>query len=74
MPPDLVVRRFLLHETQPSTPHRPGSPTGSGLSWEFNPEIADCGLQGSASYPSGTTRPDFAAGPAVCRVRLRAAL
>ena len=55
------VRRPLTRGTQPSTPFRRDSPTGSDLKGDFNPAKAGCGLQGTASSPSSTTGGDCTA-------------
>ena len=51
------VHGFSLRRTQTSSPLTPGSPTRSTLGQEFDPALADCGLQGAATPPSSTTKP-----------------
>ena len=48
------VRRIPLRGAQPSTPSRTAHSTRPALEREFNPAIADCGLQGTATSPSST--------------------
>jgi hypothetical protein len=45
-----------LRGAQPSTPSRTAHSTRSALEREFNPAIADCGLQGTATSPSSTAK------------------
>src|SRR6202022_4442332 len=57
------VRRIPLRGAQPSTPSRTAHSTRPALEREFNPAIADCGLQGTATSPSSTAnRKDMAEG------------
>src|SRR3990172_7243642 len=48
------VRRFSLRGAQPSTPPREAHSTRRSLERGFNPAVADCGLQGTATSPSST--------------------
>src|SRR3990170_2743904 len=48
------VRRIPLRGAQPSTPSHPAHSTRAALEREFNPAVADCGLQGTATSPSST--------------------
>ena len=48
------VRRIPLRGAQPSTPSRTAHSTRPALEREFNPAVADCGLQGTATSPSST--------------------
>src|SRR3990172_10351044 len=48
------IRRGSLRGAQPSTPSREAHSTRTALEREFNPAIADCGLQGTATSPSST--------------------
>jgi hypothetical protein len=65
------VRRIPLRGAQPSTPSRTAHSTRSALEREFNPAVADCGLQGTATSPSSTAKigpsadkgPSASAGP-----------
>ena len=50
------VRRIPLRGAQPSTPSRTAHSTRPALEREFNPAIADCGLQGTATSPSSTAK------------------
>jgi hypothetical protein len=50
------VRRIPLRGAQPSTPSRTAHSTRSALEKEFNPAVADCGLQGTATSPSSTAK------------------
>src|SRR3989304_806271 len=47
-------RRFSLRGAQPSTPPREAHSTRRSLERGFNPAVADCGLQGTATSPSST--------------------
>jgi hypothetical protein len=51
------VRRFPSRGAQPSTPSRAAHSTRTTLKREFNPAVADCGLQGTATSPSSTAKP-----------------
>src|SRR5437773_8504043 len=48
------IRRDSLRGAQPSTPFRKAHSTRTALEREFNPAVADCGLQGTATSPSST--------------------
>ena len=48
------VRHFPSRGAQPSTPSHPAHSTRAPLKGEFNPAVADCGLQGTATSPSST--------------------
>src|SRR5262245_55744323 len=48
------VRRIPLRGAQPSTPSRTAHSTRPALEREFNPAVADGGLQGTATSPSST--------------------
>src|SRR5215470_12855350 len=48
------IRRDSLRRAQPSTPFRKVHSTRTVLEREFNPAVADCGLQGTATSPSST--------------------
>src|SRR5712691_7934085 len=48
------IRRDSLRGAQPSSPSRAAHSTRTALEREFNPAIADCGLQGTATSPSST--------------------
>src|SRR4029453_4760722 len=50
------VRRFPSRGAQPSTPSRTTHSTRAALKGEFNPAVADCGLQGTATSPSSTAQ------------------
>ena len=50
------VRQFPSRGAQPSTPPHPAHSTRAPLKGEFNPAIADCGLQGTATSPSSTAK------------------
>ena len=50
------IRRGSLRGAQPSTPSREAHSTRTALEREFNPAVADCGLQGTATSPSSTAR------------------
>src|SRR5262249_21219288 len=50
------VRRIPLRGAQPSTPSRAVHSTRAALEREFNPAVADCGLQGTATSPSSTAK------------------
>jgi hypothetical protein len=45
-----------LRGAQPSTPSRAVHSTRAALEREFNPAVADCGLQGTATSPSSTAK------------------
>ena len=60
------IRRGSLRGAQPSTPSREAHSTRTALEREFNPAVADCGLQGTATSPSSTATP--------CRPTMRAHL
>ena len=51
------VQRIPLRGAQPSTPFRMVHSTRATLERGFNPAIADCGLQGTATSPSSTAKP-----------------
>ena len=51
------VRRIPLRGAQPSTPSCTVHSTRATLKRGFNPAIADCGLQGTATSPSSTAKP-----------------
>src|SRR6266849_8895470 len=48
------IRRDSLRGAQPSTPSHEAHSTRTALEREFNPAVADCGLQGTATSPSST--------------------
>ena len=48
------VRHFPSRGAQPSTPSQTAHSTRAALKGEFNPAVADCGLQGTATSPSST--------------------
>ncbi len=48
------VRHFPSRGAQPSTPSRTSHSTRAALERGFNPAVADCGLQGTATSPSST--------------------
>src|SRR5712692_2510231 len=48
------IRRGSLRGAQPSTPSHEAHSTRTALEREFNPAVADCGLQGTATSPSST--------------------
>src|SRR5215471_11764366 len=50
------VRRIPLRGAQPSTPSHTVHSTRAALEREFNPAVADCGLQGTATSPSSTAK------------------
>ncbi len=50
------IRRDSLRGAQPSTPSRAAHSTRTALEREFNPAVADCGLQGTATSPSSTIK------------------
>jgi hypothetical protein len=50
------IRRDSLRGAQPSTPSREAHSTRTALEREFNPAVADCGLQGTATSPSSTAK------------------
>ena len=50
------IRRDSLRGAQPSTPSRAAHSTRTALEREFNPAIAGCGLQGTATSPSSTAK------------------
>ena len=60
------LRRDSLRGAQPSTPSHVAHSTRTALEREFNPAIAGCGLQGTATSPSSTATP--------CRSSIRAHL
>src|SRR4029453_8174767 len=50
------VRNFPSRGAQPSTPSRTTHSTRAALKGEFDPAVADCGLQGTATSPSSTAQ------------------
>ena len=50
------VRHFPSRGAQPSTPSHTAHSTRAPLKGEFNPAVADCGLQGTATSPSSTAK------------------
>ena len=60
------IRRDSLRGAQPSTPSHEAHSTRTALKREFNPAIADCGLQGTATSPSSTAH--------LCRSSIRGQL
>src|SRR5713226_1110701 len=58
------IRRGSLRGAQPSTPSHEAHSTRTALEREFNPAVADCGLQGTATSPSSTAK--------WCRLPIRA--
>ena len=60
------VQRDSSRGARPSTPSREAHSTRTALEREFNPAVADCGLQGTATSPSSTANR--------CRLPIRAHL
>ena len=56
------VRHFPSRGAQPSTPSHTAHSTRAPLKGEFNPAVADCGLQGTATSPSSTAKSKMAEG------------
>src|SRR3990172_6815391 len=62
------VRRFSLRGAQPSTPPREAHSTRRSLERGFNPPVADCGLQGTATSRS-TAAPPYIPNPREAAIR-----